>query len=335
MRVAQYLNSRVSVHSHVAVGSGHLESPRGSDCSADDSFLPEEPEPLQAWSLRARVHAFRELFAQGSHGVSGCFATDTLVCASLQGSTPEKVLAMHEWLLSQFNKNYLIIDVTSRDEGLMDIASVLQWHVQKLPLNRAQAPSFAVLWEFCDLVNNHMQRHPRSGVMLVSSNSKNRAGLLVGAYLLSQGVCSTAIDALSLWSVLRSDSHVQSRAISRGVSNKMYQLYLSYFGHFCTTCSDARAAQMPNNATFTIGRVLISHMCIKPASSGDSALRPSYELCVFLNGQVFYRTSAAYDSQECRVSCRLALVIVCVLQRLAHGFILCFAHSDDAGFPRF
>ena len=92
---------------------------------------------------------------------------------------------------------------------------------------------------------------------------------------------------------------------------------------------------MPNNATFTIGRVLISHMCIKPASSGDSALRPSYELCVFLNGQVFYRTSAAYDSQECRVSCRLALVIVCVLQRLAHWFILCFAHSDDAGFPRF
>ena len=81
MRVAQYLNSRVSVHSHVAVGSGRLESPRGSDCSADDSFLPEEPEPLQAWSLRARVHAFRELFAQGSHGVSGCFATDTLVCA--------------------------------------------------------------------------------------------------------------------------------------------------------------------------------------------------------------------------------------------------------------
>jgi hypothetical protein len=89
----------------------------------------------------------------------------------------------------------------------------------------------------------------------------------------------------------------------------MYQLYLSYFGHFCTTCSDARAAQMPNNAAFTIGRVLISHMCIKPASSGDSASAPSYELCVFLNGQVFYRASASYNSQEGRVSCRQALVV--------------------------
>jgi hypothetical protein len=315
MRVAQYLNSRLSTQSNVIAGSGLLESSHASESSADGSFLPEEPEPLQAWSLRARAHAFRELFAQGSHGVSGCFATDSLICASLQGSTAEKVLAMHEWLLNQFNKNYLIIDVTSPDEGLMDIASVLQWHVQKLPLNRAQAPSFAVLWEFCDLVNNHMQRHPRSGVLLISANSKNRAGLLVGAYLLSQGVCSTAIDALSLWSVLRSDSFMPSRIISRGVSNKMYQLYLSYFGHFCTSCSDARAAPMPNNTVFAIGRVFISHMCINPATKDDSPSGPCYELRVFLNGQLFHCAEGLYDSQKCRVSVnqRLLSSLPCVL----------------------
>ncbi len=302
MRIAQHLNSRVSTHSDFGDGPCNFESSRASNCSAENSFFSEEPEPLQSWSLRARAHAFREHFAKGSHGVAGCFATDALLCASLQGTTPEKLLGMHEWLLSLFNRNYLILDVTSQDEGLIDVASILQWHVQKLPLNQTQAPSFAVLWEFCDLVNNHMQRHPRSGVLLVSANSKNRAGLLVGAYLLSQGVCSTAIDALSLWSVLRSDSHVQSRSISRGVSNKMYQLYLSYFGHFCTTCTDARAAQMPNNTVFTIGRVFVSHMCINPISTFGSPSRPLYDLHVFLNGQVYHCSSAEYDSQESRVS---------------------------------
>jgi hypothetical protein len=157
-----------------------------------------------------------------------------------------------------------------------------------------------------------MQRHPRSGVLLVSANSKNRAGLLVGAYLLNQGVCSTAIDALSLWSVLRSESHIQSRAISRGVSNKMYQLYLSYFGHFCTTCSDARAAKMPNNVVFTIGRVLISHMCINPTSTLDLTSRPSYELCVFLNGLMYHCARADYNSQESRVS-ELRILLVALL----------------------
>ena len=137
---------------------------------------------------------------------------------------------------------------------------MLQWHVQKLPIALSEPPSFAAMWEFCDLVNNHMQRHPRSGVLLVSANSRNRAGLLVGAYLLSQGACPTAIDALSLWSVLRSESHIKSRTISKGVSNKTYQLYLSYFGHFCTSTTDARSAQMPNNVVFTIGKVLISYV---------------------------------------------------------------------------
>ena len=201
MRVAHHLSSRLS--QHTTSDNPNAEQSQSSDFSAGErSFLADDPEPLQSWSLRARAHAFRGLFEQGSHGVSGCFATDNLVCASLQGSTPDKFVAMHEWLLCLFNKNYLIIDVTSPDEGLMNVANVLQFHVQKLPIPLSQAPSFTILWEFCDLVSNHMQRHPRSGVLLVSANSRNRAGLLVGAYLLSNAVCSTAIDALSLWSHL-------------------------------------------------------------------------------------------------------------------------------------
>jgi hypothetical protein len=99
------------------------------------------------------------------------------------------------------------------------------------------------LTEYGELYNsNNNKRHPRSGVLLVSANSRNRAGLLVGAYLLCNGVCSTAIDALSLWSELRADGHLTSRTISKGVSNKMYQLYLSYFGHFCTNSMDALVA---------------------------------------------------------------------------------------------
>lgn len=266
MQVAHYLSSRMSSSNAAHDAMEHSEFSQSS-FAVDRSSLVEEPEPLQSWSLRARVHAFRGLFEQGSHGVSGCFATDTLVCAGLHGSTPDKMLAMHEWMLSLFNKNYLIVDVTSPDEGLMNISSVLQWHVQKLPLPVSEAPSFTALWEFCDLVNNHMQRHPRSGVLLVSANSRNRAGLLVGAYLLSSGVCSTAIDALSLWSELRSDGHHASRTISRGVSNKMYQLYLSYFGHFCTSSMEARSSRMPNNSVFAIGKVLISYMSISSSTA--------------------------------------------------------------------
>jgi hypothetical protein len=152
---------------------------------------------------------------------------------------------------------------------------------------------------------------------LVSANSRNRAGLLVGAYLLSSSVCSTAIDALSLWSELRSDSHHASRTISRGVSNKMYQLYLSYFGHFCTSSMDARSSRMPNNSVFAIAKVLISYMSISssttPPSSPppphppptttrlrfencscagtaeDSVSKPSYELHLYLNGQALHQ----------------------------------------------
>ena len=216
LRVAHYLSGRIS-----SAHQDDSEDPQPRDHTQDFSFASDEPEPLQSWSLRARVLAFRPLFAQGCSGISGCFATDTLVCASLQGATPDKLIAMHEWLLGLFNKNYLVVDVTTEDEGLMNAASVLQFHVQKLPMSLSDAPSFAVLWEFCDLVANHMQRHPRSGVLLLSANSRNRAGLLVGAHLLSMRVCSSAIDALSLWSEMRSESHMQSRAICRGVSNKM------------------------------------------------------------------------------------------------------------------
>lgn len=309
MRVAQYLTDRSSAHNQP---DGGPEFSQASDFTADHSFSVDEPEPLESWSLRARVHAFRELFGQGSHGVAGCFATDTLVCASLQGSTPDKLLAMHDWLLGLFNKNYLIIDVTTADEGLMNVAGVLQWHVQKLPIALSEPPSFTAMWEFCDLVNNHMQRHPRSGVLLVSANSRNRAGLLVGAYLLSQGACPTAIDALSLWSVLRSENHMKSRTISKGVSNKTYQLYLSYFGHFFSSGKDARAAPMPNNALFAVGRVLISHMFINPTTSSDSSSPPTYELHVFMNGLPFRVAAADYDAQQSRVRFH-RVILECVL----------------------
>ena len=183
-------------------------------------------------------------------------------------------------------------------------------------------------------MNNHMQRHPRSGVLLVSANSRNRAGLLVGAYLLSSGVCSTAIDALSLWSELRSDSHHASRTISRGVSNKMYQLYLSYFGHFCTSSMDARSSRMPNNSVFAIGKVLISYMSISSSTepppppphppptttprlrfencscagtAEDSVSKPSYELHLYLNGQALHQCNAEYDAQQNRVSSSVVL----------------------------
>ncbi len=304
MRVAHHLSSRLSSHNSRHDGLGNIEYSQ----SSDHSFAVDEPVPLQSWSLRARVHAFRGLFDQGSHGVSGCFATDTLVCSSLQGSTPDKLLAMHEWLIDVFDRHYLIVDVTSSEEGLMNVASVLQRHVQKLPLSLTEAPSFAVLQEFCDLVNNHMQRHPHSGVVLVSANSRNRAGLLVGAYLLRNGVCSTAIDALSLWSELRSESNSTSRVISRGVSNKMYQLYLSYFGHLCTSSMETRSAQMPNNVAFTIGKVLISYMCINASTASGSPPAHSYELHAFLNGQALHLATAEYDPQQSRVGARISFI---------------------------
>jgi hypothetical protein len=295
MRIAQHYASQSCDGEY-----SNLDSPTTCD-DAGQNCLSKAAEPLQSWSLRARSHAYRELFDQGSHGMCGCFASDSLVCVGLQGATRDKLHAVHEWLLALFNKNYLIIDVTSADEGLMNVSDVLKWHVQALPLSSTEAPSFNAIWEFCDLVNNHMRRHPRSGVLLISGSSRNRAGLLVGSYFLSRGVCSSAIEALSLWSLLRSESSSQARIISRGVSNKMHQLYLSYFGYFCRNGTDIRSSEMPNNAPFTIGSIAVSYMGIKLSSLSNSSEMPTYELRSFINSQMFFSTEAQYDPDSNKV----------------------------------
>ena len=80
---------------------------------------------------------------------------------------------------------------------------------------------------------------------------------------------------------------------------------MSYFGHFCTSSIDARAAQMPNSAAFAIASVQLSHMCINPTVTGSDAASSSsssYELHVVVNGQVFHVASAEYVQEQSRVS---------------------------------
>ena len=98
---------------------------------------------------------------------------------------------------------------------------------------------------------------------------------------------------------------------------------MSYFGHFCTSSIDARAAQMPNSAAFAIASVQLSHMCINPTVTGSDAASSSssssYELHVVVNGQVFHVASAEYVQEQSRVcfeanvkSCPALFVLLCV-----------------------
>ena len=112
---------------------------------------------------------------------------------------------------------------------------------------------------------------------------------------------------------------------------------MSYFGHCCTSSVDARAAKMPNSSSFAIARVVLSHMCIKPAviasNASPSASLSSYELHVFVNGQVFYMAIAEYDQEHCRVSAvanlmGLPLPLFAVFEMRACAFVHAVVKSD-------